>query len=164
MGQLRELESLLTQVSAPAQITSAQNDAVTMWQTLVPKAWVQSNPSADFDNIRDMLKNVEKAVGAKQYPQAESARLEGYAILDAGPEIRLRGLAPELANELSGLFWQGFEGTPGLVSLIAAQADVAQVRATSAKINEALIRAQAIGGQRARLARGRDWQCGGDYF
>ena len=146
MGQLRELETLLAQVSAPAQITSSQNEVMATWQTLVPKDWVQSNPSADFDNIRDMLRNVEKAAGAKQFPQAESARLEGYAILDAGPEIRLRGLAPELANELSGLFWQGFEDTPGLLTLISQQADVAQVRATTAKINDGLVRAQSLVG------------------
>ena len=146
LNQLRGLESLLAQVSSPTQITSSQNDVLATWQALVPKDWVQSNPSADFDNIRDMLRNVEKAVGAKQFPQAESARLEGYAILDAGPEIRLQGLAPELANELSGLFWQGFENTPGLLTLIGQQADVAQVRATTAKINDGLVRAQSLVG------------------
>ena len=66
--------------------------------------------------------------------------------MDAGPEIRLRGLAPELANELSGLFWQGFDGTPGLLLLISQQADAAQVQATTAKINDALIRAQGLVG------------------
>ena len=144
--QIAELEPMIRSVTSPAQVASAQDDLLAAWQALVPQEWVQSNPSADFDNIRDMLKNVERAIGAKQYPQAESARLEGYAILDAGPEIRLRGLDPELANELSGLFWQGYNGTPGLLSLISNQADMMAVRATSAKINDALIRAQALVG------------------
>jgi len=145
-AQIAALEPMIRSVAAPTQITTAQDALLATWQALVPAEWVQSNPSADFDNIRDMLKNVERAIGAKQYPQAESARLEGYAILDAGPEIRLRGLDPELANELSGLFWQGYNGTPGLLSLISNEADMTAVRATSAKINDALVRAQQLVG------------------
>jgi high-affinity iron transporter len=131
-------ESVLTpeQMSANVQ---AINDELA---ALMPPAWTEANADADFDVLVSVLDQVEAAVKAGDYTLAESARLEAYAIFDFGPEPRLLGFAPPLVAEIDGLFWQGYDGQPGLAQAIALGAAPAEVAAIRADLDTALEEAQ----------------------
>ena len=145
-NDLATLQQQIDGLAEPQLVQQTADGAEATFKQIVPAEWLQTNPSADFDAMRELLVQVEKAVAAKQYPQAESARLDAYAILDAGPEIRLRALAPDQAADLAGLFWQGAQGFTGLATLIAERADLATVEATTAAIRADLLKAQTLVG------------------
>ena len=109
---------------------------------LMPPAWTAANADADFDVLASVLDQVEAAVKAGDYTLAESARLEAYAIFDFGPEPRLLGFAPPLVAQIDGLFWQGYDGQPGLAQAIALEAAPAEVAAIRAELDAALEEAQ----------------------
>ena len=87
---------------------------------------------------------MEAAVAAGQYKQAESARLEAYAIFDAGPEKRLLGFAPNTAARIEALFWAGNGDLPGLAEAIASDASSTELRATRRALDSELADAQRI--------------------
>ena len=53
------------------------------------------------------------AAAAGEYQQAESARIEAYAIFETGPEKRLLAFTPDAALKVERLFWEGDGTTPG---------------------------------------------------
>lgn len=110
--------------------------------TLLPPEWTELNTDADFDVLASVLDQMEAAVGTDDYALAESARLEAYAIFDFGPEPRLLAFAPPLVAHIDGLFWQGFEGEPGLAQTIGLQASPAEVAAVRQELDAALSEAQ----------------------
>ncbi len=108
---------------------------------LFPPEWT-TNADADFDVLASVLDQMEAAAAAGDYTLAESARLEGYAIFDFGPEPRLLGFAPPLVARIDGLFWQGYGGQTGLAQAIALQASPAKIAAIRADLDIALNEAQ----------------------
>lgn len=111
-------------------------------KTLFPPEWLEVDTDADFDVVASVLDQVEAAVRAGDYKLAESARLEGYAIFDFGPEPRLLAFAPALVAEIDGLFWQGYNGRPGLAQAIALKASPEEIAAIRAELDTALKQAQ----------------------
>jgi len=112
-------------------------------QTL-PAEWQNANADSDFDVIFSVLDQVESATAQSQYGLAESARLEAYALLEFGIEQRLRGFAPEMANRVETLFWQGTREHTGLATLLGQNAPVEEVNATLAELRLALTEAQTF--------------------
>ena len=134
--------SLHQTVSDPSEIKRASESASATLKSLFPSEWERPGGDADFDVIRSLLDEMEKAVAAKQFPQAESARLEAYAIFEAGPEKRLMGFSPKLSQEVEALFWQGTSKQPGLSTLISQKSSSGDLRETRLTLDSTLAEAQ----------------------
>lgn len=135
-ANLAELERRMSTTLAQGQgasdneIQGLVDQTTALLTTIMPPEWQQRDTAADFDVIRTVLQQVESAVAAGEYDQAESARLEAYAILETGPEARLLAFAPQHIPLLENLFWYGQDEPHGLAHLIQNHAPVAAIRAT----------------------------------
>ncbi|MGH2615052.1 MAG: FTR1 family protein [Thermomicrobiales bacterium] len=130
-------------IADPADIETAAADAVSRLTKLVPPAWLEAGADSDFDIVASLLDQIVAAVAAGQYQQAESSRIEAYAIFETGPEKRLLAFTPAEAQHVERLFWEGDGQTSGLRRLLAEQASVNEIRATRAVLDSALANAQA---------------------
>src|SRR5215207_1989371 len=110
----------------------------------MPEAWKNASPAADLDVIASVLDRMEQAVTAGDYALAESARIEAYAILEVGPEARLRVFAPQLALQLEDLFWYGSDNQRGLAYLIANRAPISEIEAARVMLDDGLKEAIAV--------------------
>ncbi|HRA48418.1 MAG TPA: hypothetical protein PK819_10165, partial [Thermomicrobiales bacterium] len=99
-GQLMALSALIdgsmagTAIAEPETVHDAVSAIETTFRELVPGEWLQAGGDADFDVVISLLEQMETAAAAGQFKQAESARLEAYAVFDAGAEKRLLAFAP----------------------------------------------------------------------
>ncbi|MCB9136990.1 MAG: FTR1 family protein [Caldilineaceae bacterium] len=109
---------------------------------LIPPAWNQLDPDADFDVIATVLDQMEAAVAAGDYAMAESAHLEAYAVFDFGAEQRLLAFAPELVSHIDGVFWQGYNGEPGLAAALAGSESAPEISAIRTNLDGLLVEAQ----------------------
>lgn len=143
-GQLVMLDQQLraaaagSAVSTPDQIETSVGQVDDSLRTIYPEEWLQSSGQADFEVIRSILDQLQTAVAAGQYQQAESARIQAYAIYEAGPEKHLLGFAPNVAQTAEQLFWQGTGGTTGLAILIQDKAPAASFQTTRLALDDAL--------------------------
>ena len=150
-----QLSQAMAEVAAALQATNRQEtiaepDAITAqvaaltknFTTLFPVEWLANNADADFDVLAEVLDQMEAAAKQGDYALAESARLEGYAIFDFGPEPRLLAFAPEQVALIDGLFWQGYNDQTGLAQAIALQATPTELTAIRASLDTALLEAQ----------------------
>ena len=158
-GRASELFTALTQTldDAGKHTAVALPDAVranvqTLTETLqgaMPAAWLRQNSSADFDVIEEALSQLEAAVATGAYAQAESSRIEAYAILESGPEAKLTAFAPRFVPEIENLFWYG-DSPKGLAYLLSRHAPLAEIKATRAALSTRLAEAKtAISGSKA---------------
>lgn len=131
-------EAVIPAEQMKADVTAIQDGL----GALLPPEWTELNADADFDVIASVLDQMEAAVKSGDYALAESARLEAYAIFDFGAEPRLLAFAPPLVAKLDGLFWQGFDGQPGLAQAIGLQATPAEIAAVRQALDAALEEAQ----------------------
>jgi high-affinity iron transporter len=129
-------------VVPPETVTADTKAAAMLLNELFPPEWQRTNAESDFDVLASVLDQVEAAVKAGQYPQAESARLEAYAVFDSGPEPRLLAFAPDMVAKIDGLFWQGHENQIGLAQAIATRASAAEIKAICVSLDTALAEAQ----------------------
>jgi high-affinity iron transporter len=127
-----------TGVVTPEQMAADIAAIETDLEALLPAEWLALNADADFDVLVSVLDQMEGAVAAGDYTLAESARLEAYAIFDFGAEPRLLAYAPPLVARIDGLFWQGFDGRPGLAQTIALSAPAGDIAAVRAELDAAL--------------------------
>lgn len=130
-------------VAEPAAIEATAADASRRLTALVPPSWLEASGDSDFDIVASMLDQMVAAVAAGQYQQAESSRIEAYAIFETGPEKRLLAFTPTEALRVERLFWEGDGQTPGLRQLLSSQASVNEVRASRGVLDTALSNAQA---------------------
>ncbi|MDW8324941.1 MAG: FTR1 family protein [Anaerolineales bacterium] len=150
-----QLEASLarTRVASAEEIRAKSEGLSTLLTKMMPDEWLTASTSGDFDVIRSMLDQMEKAARAGQYDLAESARLEAYALLEIGPEAKLIVFAPELKLRLEELFWNGRGEHKGLAYLLRERAPFSQIRASRAALDAALAEAQAaIGASSAPAA------------
>ncbi len=131
-------------VAPPGDVRDAANAATSALKRLFPSEWERAGGAADFDVVAAVLDQMEAAVAAGQYKQAESARLEAYAIFDAGPEKRLLGFAPNTAARIEALFWAGNGDVPGLAEAVAGNVSSNELRATRRALDAELADAQRI--------------------
>ncbi|MCA9858892.1 MAG: FTR1 family protein, partial [Thermomicrobiales bacterium] len=127
-----------TTVVESSVIADAVNALEDQLRTVYPTEWNQSSSTADFDVVATLLDQVLAATAAGQYQQAESARLQAYAVFETGPEKHLLGFAPRLAQETEALFWAGNGSTRGLQVAIADHAPVAEMQAILAELDKVL--------------------------
>ncbi|MFN8590559.1 MAG: FTR1 family protein [Thermomicrobiales bacterium] len=130
-------------VAAPAAI---ERQAAVLTETLkgiYPKAWLAQSGDSDFDVLDSLLDQVLAAAAAGQYQQAESSRVEAYAIFETGPEKRLLAFTPDEALRVERLFWEGDGQTHGLHALLTNHAGINELTATREALDHSLADAQA---------------------
>ncbi|MBA2597512.1 MAG: FTR1 family protein [Chloroflexia bacterium] len=130
-------------VADPADIEAIAADASRRLTELVPPFWLEASGDSDFDIVASMLDQMVAAVAAGQYHQAESSRIEAYAIFETGPEKRLLAFTPSEAQRVERLFWEGDGQTPGLRQLLSSGASENEIRASRGVLDTALRNAQA---------------------
>lgn len=140
-------------VAAPETVQSLADEAQTLLRELMPPEWQRHDSNADFDLIQAALDQMEAAVAAGQYEVAESARLEAYAVLEAGPEAKLVVFAPQYKPLIEDLFWYGQGEQSGLAYLLERRAPAAQIQASRSALNAQLaVAQQALSGNSAPVA------------
>jgi high-affinity iron transporter len=107
-------------------------------RSIYPQEWNESSSTADFDVVSTLLDQVLAAAAAGQYQQAESARLQAYAVFESGPEKHLLGFAPRVAQETEALFWTGGGDTRGLQVALADHASVDEIQGILAELQTTL--------------------------
>lgn len=112
-------------------------------RTVLPADWQTVDPGADLEVIRQQLQALLEAAAQGSPELAETARLDAYAVLESGPEARLRVFAPQLSLTIEELFWNGLD-PKGLARLLREGAPQVELRATVSAIDEALERASAF--------------------
>lgn len=131
--QMTRLDALLAgtasraAVADPSEVERIAGDIEDATRALLPADWLKAGGNADFDVVISLLEQMEAAAAAGQYSQAESARLEAYAIYDMGAEKRLLAFAPGLAQDIEVAFWQGTSGQAGLATLLANNAPISEI-------------------------------------
>ncbi len=151
--RLDELKALLnranqqTEIASPKTVESAVDEISKLLNEVMPSEWLKQLSAGDLDAIAAVLDQMEAAVAQNDYVAAESARLQTYAILEAGPEPKLVAFAPQFIPRLEGLFWYGLGEYKGLAQLIQNQAELADIRKTRQELDKELANAlEAIGG------------------
>lgn len=137
-----ELAATRQKVAAPETIQQASDDVAKLFDEISPPEWAQRGSDGDFDVIASMLDQMEQAAAAGQYPLAESARLEAYAIMEMGPEARLVAAAPQLKTPIEDLFWFGQGDEQGLAYLLREHASIQKIRASRDALDAQLALAQ----------------------
>ncbi len=146
---LSELRGIATEASeggdvvSQEEVDSIEAEASATLDEIFPAEWKESTDEADFDLVDISLDQMEAAVSASEYDQAEQARLSAYAFFEFGPEPKLRAFDPQLVAEVEGLVWYGARGLDGLGELIADNAPASELRATRLELDEALEDARA---------------------
>jgi high-affinity iron transporter len=134
--------------AAPAPEVEALAERATGALTATfPASWKQRTDDADLDLVDVTLDRLDAAVSSGQWHLAEQARLEAYAFIEFGPELKLRSFDPGLAFDIEGLVWFGARGERGLAELIARRASRDEFRATRLALDETLRNARATLGE-----------------
>ncbi len=154
---LGEMKTQIQTTADPAALENNGNSIQSLLKDVVPAEWQQVASSSDMDVIISVLDQIPVAIKANQYELAESARLEAYGLMELGIEQRLRGFAPDMANNIEGLFWQGGSAATrsdgsanqnarlrGLADLVATRASLEEVKTTLVAIKSSFVDAQAI--------------------
>jgi high-affinity iron transporter len=129
-------------VADPQAIQANADQITTLLKAAMPEAWLQGSTQGDFDVIASLLDQMETAVRVGDYAQAESARLEAYAVMETGPEARIMVFAPQLKLRLEELFWNGQGTQKGLAFLIKTQASMNDIKGTRSELDKSLQEAQ----------------------
>ena len=132
-----------TAVADPATIAAGADEATRRLNALFPQSWLEASGDSDFDIVASLLDQMMAAAAAGEYQQAESSRIEAYAIFETGPEKRLLAFTPDEAQKVERLFWEGDGQTRGLYRLLADRAGVPEIDAARQELDGALSNAQA---------------------
>ncbi len=143
LGEALTAAAAGTAVADPATIATDAQDATRRLNELFPRTWLEASGDSDFDIVNSLLDQVVAAAAAGQYQQAESSRIEAYAIFETGPEKRLLAFTPDEALKVERLFWEGDGQTVGLYRLLSDRAGLPEVRASRQVLGAELTRAQA---------------------
>jgi len=136
-------------VAAQEDLEAVQERASAEVERISPKEWSEGGDEADYELVDISLDQLEAAVGAGRYQEAEQARLAAYGFFEFGPELKLRAFDTQLALEIEGLIWYGAAGDKGLANLIADNASLREIEETRLDLDEKLDDARAITGDGA---------------
>ncbi|HEX3239073.1 MAG TPA: FTR1 family protein [Solirubrobacterales bacterium] len=136
-------------VASQESLEAAQEKASAEVERISPEQWSEGGDEADYELVAISLDQLEAAVGAGRYQEAEQARLAAYGFFEFGPELKLRAFDTQLALEIEGLIWYGANGDKGLANLIADNASLSEIRETRVDLDQKLNDARAITGDGA---------------
>jgi high-affinity iron transporter len=139
-------------VAPQDEVDAIHDEASDTLDAAMPDEWKESSDEADFDLVDIALDQMEAAVSAGKYDQAEQARLSAYAFFEFGPEPKLQAFDPQLVADVEGLVWYGARGEDGLGELISGGADAPTIHETRLALDEALEEARARTGEGASTA------------
>ena len=105
---------------------------------------LDNNTAATFTIVGALLDDAAASIADGRYGDAESTRLQAYALFDFGPEQRLMAFSPDLAVQIDALFWHGDGDSNGLARVIASRGDASQFNLVRSDLDEALGEAQII--------------------
>ncbi|HZO06708.1 MAG TPA: hypothetical protein VFB52_09985, partial [Solirubrobacterales bacterium] len=133
-------------VAPQEELDAASEKALEEFERIAPDEWMEGGDEADYELVDISLDQLEAAVGAGRYQEAEQARLAAYGFFEFGPELKLRAFDTGLALEIEGLIWYGANGDKGLATLISDNAPLNEIRETRLDLDEKLDDARAITG------------------
>ncbi len=136
-------------VAPQEELDAARDRAADAFERIAPQEWTEPSDEADYELVDISLDQLEAAVGAGRYQEAEQARLAAYGFFEFGPELKLRAFDPQLALEIEGLVWYGANGDSGLATLVARDAPLGEIRETRLDLDEKLDDARALTGDGA---------------
>jgi high-affinity iron transporter len=136
-------------VAPQEELDAASEKALDEFERIAPEEWMDGGDEADYELVAISLDQLEAAVGAGRYQEAEQARLAAYGFFEFGPELKLRAFDTGLALEIEGLIWYGANGDQGLATLISDNAPLNEIRETRLDLDEKLNDARAITGDGA---------------
>ena len=136
-------------VAPQEELDAASGKALDEFERIAPEEWLEGGDEADYELVAISLDQLEAAVGAGRYQEAEQARLAGYGFFEFGPELKLRAFDTGLALTIEGLIWYGADGDKGLATLISDNAPLNEIRETRLDLDEKLSEARAITGDGA---------------
>jgi len=155
---LTELKRYIEGAQSSSKVTSKESvedssaKALDALDRIYPESWKQGGDDADFDVISFTLDQMEAAVARGEYGQAEAERLGMYAVLEFGPELRLKAIDPSLAAEVEDLIWFGRDEFHGLATLISQAAPYRDVHRTRLELDTLLENSRATLGDGASKA------------
>lgn len=141
---LGELETTMLNLGEPQAVKALVDEALGIIASTLNAGPAASDSAASFAILDTLLHEMLAAIRDGHYEEAERARIEAYAVFESGPEQRLAHRAPILARELEGMFWEGTDGEPGLATLIATRAPVADITASTGQLNVRLDQAEGF--------------------
>ncbi|GJQ51433.1 MAG: iron permease [Anaerolineaceae bacterium] len=139
---LNEINAVIVKRGEPNDMKILVDEALEIVETTLGARADASDAAASFTILDTLIRDMLNAVREGRYTDAESARIEAYAIFESGPEKRLKNRAPVLSRELEGLFWEGADGQKGLATLIAERASAEEIASRAAKLTEKLNEAE----------------------
>lgn len=138
---LSELNTTMLNYGDPSEVKTRVDEALEIIESSLNIRAAVNDTSASFTILDSLLNEMLTSAREGNYADAESARIEAYAVYESGPEQRLAHRAPVLSRELEGLFWEGTEGRKGLSTLIAEKAPAEEIAVVvsqlDVKLNEA---------------------------
>jgi high-affinity iron transporter len=136
-------------VAPQEKLDAAADMALAEFERISPDEWLEGGDEADYELVDISLDQLEAAVGAGRYQEAEQARLAAYGFFEFGPELKLRAFDTGLALTIEGLIWYGADGDKGLATMISDNAPLNEIRETRLDLDEKLNDARAITGDGA---------------
>ncbi len=128
IGQQLEAASQKQPV-ALSELQSEVSNLQALLEPLIPTEWRKNASGADLDLIKEHLLQLEAALKQGAYPEAETARVSAYAILESGVEARIKFFQPQLASEIEMLFWNG-SSPMGLAKIVSQKASLEEFATT----------------------------------
>jgi len=105
LGRVLAATSRRSEIADPSKVDDLTITLLSDLTSLLPLEWQQQDSRADFDVIRAALDQMEQAIRRGEYELAELARLDAYAVMEAGPEVKLIAFAPQYKLIIEGYFW-----------------------------------------------------------
>jgi high-affinity iron transporter len=145
---LPEIRSVLEAVGPVQDVQSMTAEATYLVESNLETQIQGDDSQAAFAKLDELLDDLERAARQGRYADAETLRIQAYAVWDVGPELRLAAREPELMARIEGLFWQGYGDDIGLAQGIARRSKYEDIAAARAELDDSLALAQV------RLSRG----------
>ena len=137
------------EVAPQEELDGLSESALAEFERMAPKEWMEGGDEADYELVDISLDQLEAAVAAGRYQEAEQARLAAYGFFEFGPELKLRAFDTGLALTIEGLIWYGADGDKGLATMISDNAPLNEIRETRLDLDEKLNEARAVTGDGA---------------
>ena len=138
-AKLSELSRLFGKTADPQETGIVANASI----NLLKDKFGMAATGGDIPATLALLKQMQQAIGASEWAQAENLRLQAYAIFEVGAEQKLRTREPKLGDDLQSLFWQGTQETQGLAVLLKSK-DVNAINSTLSQMQAQFAQAQEV--------------------
>lgn len=141
---LVEMDEIMAGLGEVEAIKSRVEEALGLIESTLQVSAGAGDSESTLIVINTLLDEIQSAVAAGRYDEAERSRLEAYAMFENGMEQRLANRAVSLTRELEGLFWEGTGGQKGLATLLREKAPAEQIEGQIAQLRTKLAEANTF--------------------